>query len=66
MPILFLYWLLVPATAHAYIDPSTGSMVLQTTIGAILSALFVVKLYWKRIRAWASERLGGRRDGGRA
>lgn len=62
MFVLFLYWLLVPATAHAYIDPSTGSMVLQTTIGAILSALFVVKLYWKKIRAWAAARLGGRRD----
>ena len=66
MFVLFLYWFLIPATAHAYIDPSSGSLVLQTTIGAVLSALFVVKLYWKRIRAWAADRLGGRRDGGGA
>lgn len=63
--VVLVYWLLVPATAHAYIDPSTGSLALQTTVGVILSALFVVKLYWKRLRGWASARFGGKRDAGR-
>jgi cytochrome b len=63
--VVLVYWLLVPATAHAYIDPSTGSLALQATVGFILSALFVVKLYWKRLREWTSARFGGRRDAGR-
>jgi hypothetical protein len=37
------------APAHAYIDPGTGSYLLQLMIGSILGGLFVVKMYWKKI-----------------
>jgi hydrogenase-4 membrane subunit HyfE len=39
------------APAHAYIDPGTGSYLLQLAIGSILGGLFVVKMYWKRLTA---------------
>jgi len=42
--------LLVPATAHAYLDPGTGSYVLQIIIGAAVSAAFAVKMFWKTIK----------------
>lgn len=35
--------------AHAYLDPGTGSMIIQATIGASLAALYAIKVYWKRI-----------------
>lgn len=38
----------------AYIDPATGSLALQATIGVILSGLFLLKMYWKKLRTAAA------------
>ncbi len=38
--------------AHAYIDPGSGSYILQLVIAGLLGAGFAVKIYWKRIRAF--------------
>lgn len=46
-----LVWVATAATpAHAYLDPGTGSMILQVLLGGIAGALVVVKLYWKKIK----------------
>lgn len=36
--------------AHAYIDPGTGSYVLQVVVASVLAALFVVKSTWRNIK----------------
>jgi hypothetical protein len=33
----------------AYIDPGTGSFVIQLLIGAVCGGLFAVKLFWSKI-----------------
>jgi hypothetical protein len=35
--------------ALAYIDPGTGSIMLQAVIGAVAGALVVCKVYWAKI-----------------
>ncbi len=35
--------------AHAYIDPSTGSYVLQILVAGFLGAMFALKVFWHRI-----------------
>lgn len=35
--------------AHAYLDPGTGSAILQGVLGAIAAIAVVTKLYWYRI-----------------
>ena len=40
----------VPSRAQAYLDPSSGSLVLQMAIGGLLSAIAMVKLNWKRLK----------------
>jgi len=40
--------------AHAYLDPGTGSMVLQIILGGIAGVGVALKLYWRRLR----DRLG--------
>jgi len=35
--------------AHAYLDPGTGSYALQIIIAGIVSVLFSLKMYWRRI-----------------
>ena len=37
------------ANAHAYLDPGTGSMMLQVGIAALLGACFSLKLFWRQI-----------------
>ena len=47
---------LAPSSAHAYIDPGTGSMVLQGIIAGVVGGLVVIKMYWQRIKAIFSRR----------
>lgn len=48
--LLILFVLLVlPATARAYLDPGTGSMMLQIVIGTVLAVTYTIKVYWRRI-----------------
>ncbi len=44
------------APAHAYLDPGTGSMMLQVLLGGIVGALAIVRLYWYRIKDYLSPR----------
>jgi len=39
----------VPTDAMAYLDPGTGSALLQGILGAIAAIGVVLKLYWHRI-----------------
>jgi hypothetical protein len=36
--------------AHAYIDPSAGSLILQTIIGGAAAGAIAVKLYWSKLK----------------
>jgi hypothetical protein len=35
---------------HAYIDPGTGSLVLQAVIGVLVGAFVAIGLFWNRIK----------------
>ena len=48
---------LAPATAHAYVDPGTGSFVIQGIIAAVVGAGVALKMFWGRITG----ALGGKR-----
>ena len=41
---------LLPAAAYAYIDPGTGSFVIQGIIAGVVGAGVVVKMFWHRIK----------------
>ena len=40
--------------AFAYLDPGTGSIVLQSILAAIAVAMGVIRLYWYRLKAFFS------------
>lgn len=42
---------LAPAGAFAYLDPATGSMLLQVILGGAAALGVALKLYWHKIRA---------------
>ena len=45
-------------SAHAYLDPGTGSMILSAIVGLIATVTLTFKTWWYRLR-----RLLRRRDG---
>lgn len=42
----------VPSPAYAYLDPGTGSLILQSAIGAIVAGLAIGRIYWEKIKAF--------------
>ena len=48
--ILLLLHVINTQQAYAYIDPGTGSYILQMTIAALLAGLFTMKLFMNKIR----------------
>lgn len=49
--LLSLFYLMFPQKAYAYLDPGTGSYILQLILGVLLGAFFAVKIFWKNIKA---------------
>ena len=54
--IIFYTFLFISLTnqAHAYLDPGTGSMMLQIVIASVIGGLFALKGYWSRIKGFFS------------
>ena len=44
--------------AYAYIDPGTGSMILQAIIGAIIGSAMFIKIFWGKIKSIGSRIFG--------
>jgi len=53
-------WMLRPAR---YLDPGSGSYLLQLLIAGALGALFALGVYWKRAKGFISRLLGRHKDG---
>jgi len=41
--------LLIAPSAHAYLDPGSGSAILQGVLGALAAIALTLKLYWHRL-----------------
>jgi len=51
--------LLLVREAHAYLDPGTGSYILQILIASLFGALFMLKVFWGRIVGFFSKGSSG-------
>ena len=49
---VLLAFLLLPLPALAYLDPSTGSMLISAIVGLFASLALAIKTYWYRIKAF--------------
>lgn len=47
-------WMALSGTAYAYIDPGTGSILLQAVVAVIATVMGVLSLWWKKIKAFFS------------
>jgi len=48
---------------HAYIDPGTGSIVLQAVIGAFAAVLVAVGMFWKQIKTFVKNLFSRSKNG---
>ncbi len=49
---LLITLLLVPVSALAYLDPTTGSMLISAIVGLFASLVLAIKTYWYRIKGF--------------
>jgi len=50
--------------AAGYIDPGTGSYILQIAIAFLVGIAFSVKIFWKKIAAFFRKTFAANKDGG--
>ena len=55
-PLLLLFSLSAAFNSYGYIDPGTGSLIIQSIIGAIAAIGVTLKIYWHKLRLIFSKR----------
>lgn len=50
--VFFAYLLLFSPNAYAYLDPGTGSYLLQILAAVLFGSIFVIKLWWNKIKSF--------------
>lgn len=50
--VILIALLLMPLSALAYLDPTTGSMLISAIVGLFASLVLAIKTYWYRIKAF--------------
>ena len=48
--LLFIFHGLFVSDAYAYLDPGTGSLVIQVIIGALVGIGITLKIYWYKLK----------------
>ena len=44
----------IAAPSHAYLDPGTGSIILQSLLAGVAVAIGLLRLYWYRFKSFLS------------
>jgi hypothetical protein len=52
----------VPPPVYAYVDPGTGSYVLQIIIAGVAAASLSLKLFWTKIKSLFSDQAASEED----
>ncbi|OGN00513.1 MAG: hypothetical protein A2651_00435 [Candidatus Yanofskybacteria bacterium RIFCSPHIGHO2_01_FULL_42_12] len=51
MIIIVIVLLIIPFNTHAYLDPGTGSFIIQIIIATMAGFLFSTKIYWTKFKS---------------
>lgn len=51
---IFVLLLMTSLNSYAYLDPGTGSYILQILFGAVAGGLLIIKTYWGNIKMYFS------------
>lgn len=53
------FLLLLANPVYAYLDPGTGSMMIQALLAAIAAASVTIGIFWRRLRSFFSRKNSG-------
>ncbi len=48
--LFFLYFFLFTSSAYAYLDPGTGSIILQAIVGAFAAFFSTLYIFWEKVK----------------
>ena len=48
--------------AHAYIDPGTGSMIIQAVLAVVATAAVSICMFWARVKLFLARLFGRKKD----
>ena len=54
--------LALPSRAEAYIDPGSGSFLIQMLLAGLLAAGMTLKLYWRKLKTFFSRTFTSKKD----
>ena len=61
--LLYIFTLIVfPTNAFAYLDPGTGSIILQAILGFIAATIASVSIYWTKFKSLISKLLNKKKE----
>ncbi len=60
--IITITFLMYSTPSHAYLDPGTGSIILQSVLAGIAVAMGVLRIYWHRLKTFVSNLTGASRN----
>ena len=52
--LFFVLIILYPSTSYAYLDPGTGSILLQAILGAIAAGFMTINIWWQKFKTFFS------------
>ncbi len=52
--LIIAFTFIVTNPVYAYLDPGTGSIILQGLIGGIAAGLAVIGIYWQKVKSFFS------------
>ena len=53
--LLFFCSLVFARDVSAYLDPGSGSYMIQILIGMLLGGFFAIKIYWRKLKSYFSK-----------
>jgi hypothetical protein len=53
---MFLFVSHLNGTLQAYLDPGTGSLIIQAVLASVVGALSLGRIYWTRLKALVGRR----------
>jgi hypothetical protein len=56
---IFVFLMMMPVSALAYLDPTTGSMLISAIVGLFASLVLAIKTYWYRIKGFLRRKPAG-------
>jgi len=56
---VFVFLMVIPVSALAYLDPTTGSMLISAIVGLFASLVLAIKTYWYRIKGFFKRKPAG-------